>query len=216
MELKSTACSFCNHPLSAHLEEKNILPLYKKHALGIYKGLSLKCSSLLSFSPANQECLELVMPLNTNDGFLLVSVGKFQDSDIPSLAFLSYSLAEEKSIDTLAVDVDFDVNKDGVAGNDSIQKKRLTGQEFSQDKRRRSLRIATMAVTKEKDRMKKQLKGLKGAEKQVDIDINDLDGRGELTNDEHKRVVQSSISFVRHLGIRDQYRSFPLPKVIYM
>lgn len=182
-----------------------------KPAIGVYEGLTLCCSSLLVFPPVNSNCLELILPANFSDVFMLLSLGNFQDSDMLMLAVaseaLSQSTVEDKSLGTLGMKVS--------GGDVTFAKKRLKGKQSNVASKRRSRRVATKKVREEQVKVLKQLKGLKGIGGGVDGDpVSEEVDQVEYTELEYRQVLEMTTSFTKKIVVPDNYHTYHLPQVL--
>lgn len=212
-ELNQTPCSLCAHPLSAHApvkQEDLSWPLNKKPLLGQYHGITLKASTVLSsFSPSSPESLNLLIPTSLNETFVLVSVGKFQDSEEFRLAVLCHRI--EEVVEPL-------IKQEECFGEEGVEKRGKRKRVAPEVGTRRSMRLATKKARREEEQVRKQLKGLKGIgrhplhaayESEEDVDDNE----DELSEVDYRRLAKASSEFVNSLNERSRYQSFSLPQV---
>ena len=232
VELAEIACTFCNHPLSSHTHtpagqdcvakaSDSIFMNAMKPALGAYEGLALTSSSLLMFPPVNSECLELMLPLNFSDVFVLLSVGNFQDSDVLMLAVVSESLDLTNQLNA-EEDNPPEIMEIELSGRDAVaySKRRLKAkQAYAASVKRRSRRMASKKAREEQVKVLKQLKGLKGiAGSQVPggVDegvMSDDTEQMEFTEVEHRHVLEMATNFTKKIDVRDNYHTYCLPQV---
>lgn len=218
--INSTPCSFCNHPLSSHASSKqdegkdlnSILSSNRKPALGAYEGLALKSYSSIPFSLSDPNCLELILPLKLTDQFLLLSVGRLQDSDKLCLAVICHrmnAIAKESmpSMESSSEELENIPN--------GWHRKRVRQSPSPSGKNRRSQRLATKKAREEEKAIFKQLKGLKGSRKLSELDIlySNETKENDLTEKECEVIVESATSFVKRMDTNDNYQTFPLPQV---
>lgn len=230
VELAELPCTFCNHPLSSHTRtppgqdsakaSNSIFMNAMKPALGIYEGLALAGSSLMIFPPVNSECLELVLPLNFSDFFILLSVGIFKDSDVLMLAVASEPLNLTSHLNTGGWEEDKPLERGEIEVPGQNVKRRLKAkQAYSASVKRRSRRVASKKVREEQVKVLKQLKGLKGiASDQIPGGINDEvlneeTGQVEFTEVEHRQVLEVTTTFMKKIDVQDNYHTYCLPQV---
>lgn len=231
-ELKDTPCSFCAHPLSSHATTKqegskdfsNFLLLNMKPALGAYEGLALKQSSSLHFTPVNHNCLELVMPSDMSDDFVLLSVGKCKDSDLLRLAVTCQVVdTQVDAMDTadccsnvvVAESPNEDTKNVFSSSRKRGRKRHPSSPVVANSQKRRSVRLATKKAREEEKKILEKLKGLKGITNfsemyLIDSDLDEIEDLSEL---EYKQVTESTVNFVEQLSNGDNYQTFPLPQV---
>lgn len=152
---------------------------------------------------------------------MLVAVGKFQDSDKMKLALVSHDVSNDSvkgSEDSIHSEVDEERVEEVKRISDPASRKRKlpTNHDHSQEKKRRSRRLAEIQFKKEEDRIKKQLKGLKGSEREVEMsdddnDINEKDD--EFIKFMQQQLNKSSVGFIKHLDKCDNYQEYTLPLV---
>lgn len=217
MELVEIPCTFCNHPISSHTHtpgqdgcaksSNSIFMSAMKPALGVYEGLALASSSLLVFPPVNSNCLELILPENFSDVFMLLSLGNFQDSDTLMLSVASQALSqfsvEDKPLGTLGMKV----SRGDV--------KRLKGKQSNVASKRRSRRVASKKVREEQVKVIKQLKGLKGiggVPGGMDWDL--VSEEVDYTELEYRQVLEMTTSFTEKIVVPDNYHTYYLPQVL--
>lgn len=226
VELKEIPCTFCNHPLSSHTvtpgqdgsggSTNSSAMSTKKPALGVYEGLALTRSSLLAFPPINSDCLELILPANFEDAFMLLTVGKFQDCDMLMMAIANEALnptshfnMEESPSDTLGKEP---------CGDDlvAVSRKRARGKQASAASKRRSRRVASKKAKEEQAKVLKQLKGLKGIGRVpvpgMDCGVEEMD-LVEYTEMDYKQVLQTTDGLIQKIDARDNYHTYFLPQV---
>lgn len=227
VELKEVPCTFCNHPLSSHTitpgqdgsgvaSNSSLFPT-RKPAHGVYDGLALTNSSSLAFPPINSECLELILPANFEDGFMLLTVGKFLDSDILTLAVANQSTPNPTRHSNMQSPLESE--KETLDAGDSpvgVSRKRVRGKQGSAASKRRSRRVASKKAKEEQAKVLKQLKGLKGisagvSELGVDDGVEEMEL--EHTEVEYKQVLETTLGLIKKIDDRENYHTYCLPQV---
>ena len=225
--IKDIPCMFCVHPLQDHSPVSSQDSSFNQDysdvkPLGVYENLTLRNSSKLSFFPINSNCLELMVPRNIDDHFLLLSISKPEDADTPSLAVLSQPISpgegeavslseevEEESLPSLEENV---VVEEG-AGS---RKRSKRTHPVADGGTRKSRRLASKRAREEERKVLRQLKGLKGVGRwmrEVEMRESDAAEEGDLTDQEVKQVMASIVSFMKSMDAPEGYQIFTLPQV---
>lgn len=217
VELKEMLCTFCNHPLCSHTpmpgqDRESINSSFlstRKPALGMYEGLALTSSSLLVFPPISSDCLELMVSARFSDAFMLLSVGKFQDSDTLMLAVANQAM---NTIGHFNEEVSED---DTVTVKSRKRKRGKQANAASNGQKRRSKRVSSKKSREEQEKVLKQLKHLKGAKIPVgfgDVESEELD-EVKYTDTEYKQVLETTVGFMKKIEAQDSYHTYCLPQV---
>ena len=226
-ELNAISCSFCAHPMSQHAvvkqdsskEYSNALFANMRQSLGPYDNLALKHSTSLLCPPANSSCLEVITPSRSDrDCFLLLSLGRFQSSDNLRLVTVRHTVDIKDTDRTNIADSSSAPTEDLETVSTAVSRKRVRKNSkkgpASPPPKRSSARLATKKAREEEKKILMSLKGLKGVGKFAELDLTETRSEGsDLSELEQREVTESTVSFVKQLGVSENYQSFALPQV---